>query len=61
MSDEESILSKANEIMNGDTDSDYDVRRRNVLEEGNNYDQELKDKVGEKLKLIIVIVMYVLE
>ena len=37
--------------MNGDTDSDYDTEEEEMfLEEGNNYDQELKDKSWRKIK-----------
>ena len=53
MSDEEmySSLTKANEIMNGDTDSDYDTEEEEMfLEEGNNYDEELKHKSWRKIK-----------
>ncbi len=53
MSDEEmySSLNKANEIMNNDTESDYDSEEEEeFLEEGNKYDDELKDKSWRKIK-----------
>ena len=53
MSDEEMLasLNKANEIMNNDTDSDYDSEEEEeFLEEGNKYDEELKDKSWRKIK-----------
>ena len=52
MSDEEmyASLNKANEIMNNDTDSDYDSEEEEFLEEGNKYDDELKDKSWRKIK-----------
>ena len=53
MSDEEMFasLNKANEIMNNDTDSDYDSEEEEeFLEEGNKYDEELKDKSWRKIK-----------
>ena len=53
MSDEEmyASLNKANEIMNNDTDSDYDSEEEEeFLEEGNKYDEELKDKSWRKIK-----------
>ena len=52
MSDEEmyASLNKANEIMNNDTESDYDSEEEEFLEEGNKYDDELKDKSWRKIK-----------
>lgn len=52
MSDEEmyASLNKANEIMNN-SDSDYDSEEEEeFLEEGNKYDDELKDKSWRKIK-----------
>ena len=52
MSDEEmyASLNKANEIMNN-SDSDYDSEEEEeFLEEGNKYDEELKDKSWRKIK-----------
>ena len=43
-------LNKANDIMNGDSDSDYDSRRRNFKEESKIYDIELKDRSWRNIK-----------
>ena len=53
MSDQEmyASLNKANDIMNGDSDSDYDSEEEEILEEESKiYDIELKDKSWRNIK-----------
>ena len=55
MSDQEMqrSLNKANDIMNGeeDSDSDYDTEdEEELIEESNKYDEELKDKSWRKIR-----------
>ena len=53
MSDQEmyASLNKANDIMNGEEDSDYDTEEEEeLLEESNKFDEELKDKSWRKIK-----------
>ncbi len=66
MSDQEmyASLNKANDIMNGenDSDSDYDTEEEEeLIEESNKFDEELKDKSWRKIKQTIVNVMFVQE